>query len=53
MVADRSKFGRTAFSHLGGLERMDYLITDESPPTPFLKALEKREVKVLIAGDEE
>ena len=53
VVADRSKFGCTAFSHICGLGRMNYLITDESPPAPFLSALEERGVKVLIAGDEE
>ncbi len=49
LVADHSKFGRISFRQFCGLDRIDCLITDSGAPEEFVRALEQRNVKVLIA----
>ena len=49
LVADHSKLGRISFCQFCPLTRIDCLITDAGAPADFLRALEERQIKVLIA----
>ena len=49
LVADHSKLGRISFCRFCPLMRIDCLITDQGAPSEFLRALEQRRVKVLVA----
>lgn len=53
-VADHSKFGRVAFSHICHFDRVDCLITDRGAPAQVLNALRRQGIKVLVAdaGDD-
>lgn len=50
VVADSSKFGRSAFVHICGLHRMSALITDAEPPADVAAALVEAEVEVVVTG---
>jgi DeoR/GlpR family transcriptional regulator of sugar metabolism len=49
LVADSTKFGRTAFATLGGIELVDYLITDAGISPETSKFIEERGVRIIIA----
>jgi DeoR/GlpR family transcriptional regulator of sugar metabolism len=48
-LADASKFERIATVKIAPLEALDVLVTDQAPPAGLAKALQKAEVKVLVA----
>jgi len=48
LLADSSKFTKTAFVKFGNLKDVDILITDKLPPQPFLTLLKELNVKILI-----
>lgn len=50
LCVDHTKFGRQSISRLCGLDDIDVLITDESPPPEMLAALESAGVQVIIAA---
>jgi DeoR/GlpR family transcriptional regulator of sugar metabolism len=50
VVADSSKFGRSAFIHICGLDRMSVLVTDAEPPADVAAALVEAEVEVVVTG---
>ena len=49
VVADGSKFGKTAFASVGPLEAVDTIITDGGAPPGMLADLRSRGVEVLVA----
>jgi len=48
LVADSTKFGRPSFASLGGVEEVDYVVTDAGIPDSIRDALQKRGVEVII-----
>ena len=48
VLADSSKFGRTAFAHIGQLSMADVLITDTAPSAKIRAALAESGVQLLI-----
>ncbi|MDG3085964.1 DeoR/GlpR family transcriptional regulator [Vibrio hannami] len=46
---DHSKFGRNAMVKLGGIEEVDLVITDETPPEEICTALKENEIQLEIA----
>lgn len=51
VVADSSKFGRSAFVHICGLDRMSMLVTDAQPHPDLAAALDQAEVEVVLVGE--
>jgi DeoR/GlpR family transcriptional regulator of sugar metabolism len=51
VVADSSKFGRSAFAHIVRLDAVDMLITDGEPDAELLEALSKAHVEIAVAKD--
>lgn len=51
LVADASKFGRSAFAKVGELGDVHALICDEMPPEPLLQKLRDHGITVHLAGD--
>ncbi|RDD60946.1 DeoR/GlpR family DNA-binding transcription regulator [Ferruginivarius sediminum] len=51
-VADVSKFRHQAPVKACDISRIDILITDQTPPEPFLKHLRDNEVRLLIANED-
>jgi DeoR/GlpR family transcriptional regulator of sugar metabolism len=49
VVADSSKFGRTAFAHIVQLGAIKMLITDREPDAELLDALSTAQVEVIVA----
>ncbi len=49
IIATSDKFNKNAFSHLGGLDSIDILITDKDAPPESVALLEKNGVKVYLA----
>jgi DeoR/GlpR family transcriptional regulator of sugar metabolism len=49
VVADSSKFGRSAFAHIVPLRAIAMLITDRAPGTELLDALSAADVEVVVA----
>jgi DeoR/GlpR family transcriptional regulator of sugar metabolism len=49
VVADSSKFGRSAFAHIVRLDGIGMLITDRNPEAELLDALAAAEVEVVVA----
>jgi len=49
LVADHTKFGRSAMVRLGTLDQIDALFTDAPPPAPFAEVLARHEVDVHVA----
>jgi DeoR/GlpR family transcriptional regulator of sugar metabolism len=47
LLADHTKFDRTAFTNLVELNKIDYLITDQKPSEPWLKCLDEHNIEVL------
>ncbi len=52
LLADSSKFTKTAFVKFGNMEDIDILITDKLPPKPLLSLLKEQNVKILIPSQE-
>jgi DeoR/GlpR family transcriptional regulator of sugar metabolism len=50
VVADSSKFGRSAFAHIAGLEAVDVLVTDAEPPDDVASELMAKDVEVVVAS---
>lgn len=48
LLADSSKFTKTAFVKYGNMKDVDVLITDKLPPQPYLSLLKELNVKILI-----
>lgn len=53
LAADHTKFGRNAMVRLGGIEEIDDLFTDSSPPDPFNDVIAGSDVKLHVAGNDE
>jgi DeoR family transcriptional regulator, fructose operon transcriptional repressor len=49
VLADASKFGRTAFGHFAPLSAIDIIVTDSPPPYDLAEALSKAGVEVVVA----
>jgi DeoR/GlpR family transcriptional regulator of sugar metabolism len=47
VIADYTKIGSESFSVLGGLETVDYLVTNQNAPVQMLDEIEKRGVAVI------
>jgi DeoR family glycerol-3-phosphate regulon repressor len=52
LVADHSKYGRSAMVRLGHIRDVDALFTDEPPPSPLGEVLESSDVRVHVASAE-
>jgi DeoR family transcriptional regulator, fructose operon transcriptional repressor len=50
VVADSSKFGRSAFAHIAPLEVVETLITDAEPEEDLRSALAAAEVELVLVG---
>lgn len=50
VVADSSKFGRSAFAHIAGMEVIDTLVTDADPPDDVASELAAKDVEVVVAS---
>ncbi len=51
LVADHTKFGRTAMVRLGDLSQLDALFTDRPPPSPLSELLDELGTELFIARD--
>lgn len=51
VLADSSKFGRTAFSPIGGLSIADKVITDKEPHTEICDAIIKSGVELIVCSE--
>ena len=49
LLADHTKFGKSALSPFAELSLIDKIITDQAPPKDIMDALESKEIEVLIA----
>jgi DeoR family glycerol-3-phosphate regulon repressor len=49
LVADHTKFGRSAMVRLGQLSQIDVLITDRAPPAAMAETLRAAEIEVVVA----
>jgi DeoR/GlpR family transcriptional regulator of sugar metabolism len=49
LVADSSKFGKSAFASLGALSLIDYIITDNEINAEDKQHFEKNEIEIIIA----
>ena len=49
VVADSTKFDRTAFARLAGLDRVDVLVTERAPTGDLAAALREASVDVIVA----
>lgn len=49
LVADHTKFGRSAMVRLGNLEQVDTMVTDAVPPEPFADLLARSNVALRLA----
>lgn len=52
LVADSSKFGKSAFASLGALSLIDYIITDEGVTEKHKQVFRDHEIELIIAGQE-
>ena len=53
LVADNTKFNRTAMVRIGNLSEVNSLFTDQMPPDNFLEVLNKTDVNLYLAEDDE
>ncbi len=51
IVADSSKLGKTRASYVGGIEDIDILVTDPGIDPEMRAELEKRGVRIVLAGE--
>lgn len=47
LLADHTKFGRTAFAHLANLEDLDYLVTDRKPDDEWIEICKKKGITLI------
>lgn len=52
LVADHTKFGRSAMVRLGKLSQLDALFTDRLPPRPLIEALQDSDTELIVATPE-
>lgn len=52
LVADHTKFGRTAMVRLGDLSQIDTLFTDAAPPASLARALRAARTRLVVAEEE-
>lgn len=50
LVADSTKFGRSAPMRIGNISQVDYIVTDQSPPAAFLQHCQRHHVEVIVAS---
>ncbi|WP_284945122.1 DeoR/GlpR family DNA-binding transcription regulator [Acidisoma cladoniae] len=50
VVADHSKFNRTAFARVGAFDRIDILVTDAPPPDAMRQVLDAAGVALVVCG---
>jgi DeoR/GlpR family transcriptional regulator of sugar metabolism len=50
VVADSSKFGRSAFAHIAPLDAVETLIADAEPPEDLMAALAEAEVELVLVN---
>jgi DeoR family transcriptional regulator, fructose operon transcriptional repressor len=50
LVADQSKFNRTAFARVSDFDKVDVLVTDAAPPEAIRHALDAAEVALIVCG---
>lgn len=50
VMARGDALGKTSLGRVGGLDRMQALVTDETPPASLSQALNKARVKVIVAA---
>ena len=50
LVTDHSKFGRNAMVNLGNMNLIDYLFTDQEPPSGIQKLLNNITFSLSFAG---
>lgn len=50
LVADHTKFGRSALVRLGSLDDVQDLFTDQAPPDEFMPAIEQANVRLHLAN---
>ncbi|MCI5595927.1 MAG: DeoR/GlpR family DNA-binding transcription regulator [Lachnospiraceae bacterium] len=47
LLADHTKFGKTAFAKLSALDDIDYLVTDEKPDDSWIKLCQKKGIQLI------
>ena len=47
LLADSSKFGKTAFSHICGLDQLDVIVTDKEPDEDWLHSIREHNISVI------
>ncbi|WP_460545434.1 DeoR/GlpR family DNA-binding transcription regulator [Echinicola sediminis] len=50
ILADSSKFGKRGLGKVCSFDHVHYIITDENAPKSTIKALEEKDIKVIIAN---
>ena len=50
VMARAAAMGKASLGRVGGLDRMQALVTDETPPAGLSQALGKARVKVIVAA---
>jgi DeoR family glycerol-3-phosphate regulon repressor len=50
LVADHTKFGRSAMVRLGPISQIDVLITDQAPPEPIAEILAAADIDIIVAA---
>lgn len=50
LVADSSKFERSAPIRIGNVSQVDYVVTDRDPPAEFIKHCKQHGVELIVAG---
>ena len=53
LVADGTKFQRSAPVRIGNVSQIDYFVTDVAPPAPFLDVCSRHDVQVEVAGPDD
>lgn len=53
LVADHTKFGRSAMVRLGHIDEIQALFTDRHPPAPLLEIMTQAEVQIFVAEADE
>jgi len=51
VLASGAKLGKAALARAGGLDNMQVLVTDQSPPVDLARALQESRVQVIVAPD--
>jgi DeoR family fructose operon transcriptional repressor len=49
VIADSAKFGVNAFAHVADFNRIQYLVTDDTPPPDIAEALAQAGVEVILS----